>query len=202
MKLSHSFFYRPTVTVARELLGCFIVREIGKKRIVGRIVETEAYVGPDDKANHASRGRTKRTEVMFGPAGHLYVYLIYGMWWCMNVVTERDGYPAAVLIRGIEVVDQRVLGPGRVCRALHVTGKMNGWDVTKGTTVWFEDCHCEEETPSLRSGQARQSRDRHGPSGLAMTVTKIKIAPRIGVAYAGSWAKKPWRFVLKKLTPG
>ncbi|MDO8435558.1 MAG: DNA-3-methyladenine glycosylase, partial [bacterium] len=118
MQLTRSFFNRPTLDVARELIGCFIVREIKGKKVRARIVETEAYVGVEDKANHASRGRTKRTEIMFGPPGHLYVYLIYGMWWCMNVVTERDGYPAAVLIRGIELEGgERLLGPGRVCRA-------------------------------------------------------------------------------------
>ena len=178
--------------VARGLLGCFVVREIKGKKVRARIVETEAYVGPEDRANHASRGRTKRTEMMFGPSGHLYVYLIYGMWWCMNVVTERDGYPAAVLIRGVEIDGGRVVGPGRVCRALQVTGKMNGLPQSKKTKLWFDDRHCEELQAT------RQSRDRHDPSGLAMTNLKIKTASRVGVAYAGAWAKKPWRYFLSE----
>jgi len=105
MRLPRKFFEQKTLSVAKNLLGCFLIRQIGRKRIVARIVETEAYCGPKDLANHASKGKTKRTEVMFNQAGHAYVYLIYGMYYCFNVVTEKMGYPAAVLIRGIEIID-------------------------------------------------------------------------------------------------
>ena len=104
-KLPRSFYARETLTVARELIGLHLVRVGVHGRQVGRIVETEAYKGPHDLAAHSARGRTKRTEVMFGPPGHAYVYLIYGFWNCMNVVTAADGVPHAVLIRALEPVD-------------------------------------------------------------------------------------------------
>ncbi|MDP2860437.1 MAG: DNA-3-methyladenine glycosylase, partial [bacterium] len=99
-RLSRKFFVRPTLMVAKDLLGKILVRKTGRKITRVMIIETEAYCGPKDLASHASRGRTKRTEIMFGPAGHAYIYLIYGMYHCLNVVTEAEGYPAAVLIRG------------------------------------------------------------------------------------------------------
>src|SRR5581483_5179153 len=100
--LPRSFYDRDTTLVAKDLLGKLLVRKIGRKTLVGKIVETEAYLGPHDLAAHSARGRTKRTEVMFGPPGHAYVYLIYGMYCCMNVVTEREGHASAVLIRALE----------------------------------------------------------------------------------------------------
>ena len=106
IKLKREFFERKTLVVARELLGKYLIHRIGTKIISGMITETEAYHGFRDLASHASRGRTKRTEIMFGPAGHAYIYLIYGMYYCLNVVTEREEYPAAVLIRGVEI-DQK-----------------------------------------------------------------------------------------------
>ena len=101
--LTRAYFNRPTLTVARSLIGKYLVREIDGRVLAGKIVEVEAYVGPKDKACHASKGRTQRTEVMFGPAGGAYVYLIYGMYHCLNVVTEREEFPSAVLIRAIEL---------------------------------------------------------------------------------------------------
>ena len=130
-RLSRAFFARDTLDVARELLGKFLVHRTSERWRVGRIVETEAYVGPNDRASHASRGKTNRTALMFGPPGYAYVYLIYGMYHCFNVVTEREGYPAAVLIRALEPIltksDARVMheknrleklasGPGKLCR--------------------------------------------------------------------------------------
>src|SRR3989338_6335159 len=103
IKLKHEFFNRKTLLVARELLGKYLVRKIGNKTIRAKIVETEAYCGPDDLACHASRGLTPRTKVMFGPPGHAYVYLIYGMYHCLNIVTEKKRWPAAVLIREVEL---------------------------------------------------------------------------------------------------
>ncbi|HEX5647819.1 MAG TPA: DNA-3-methyladenine glycosylase, partial [Nitrospira sp.] len=101
--IPRAFFNRPTLTVARSLVGKYLVREHGKGTIAGKIIEVEAYIGSNDKACHASKGRTGRTDVMFGPAGVAYVYLIYGMYHCLNVVTEREEFPAAVLIRAVEV---------------------------------------------------------------------------------------------------
>src|SRR5712692_7479452 len=104
-KLSRSFYSRSTLTVASDLLGKFLVRRLGRHNVAGKIVETEAYVGPHDLACHASRGHTQRTAVMFGEAGHAYVYMIYGFHFCLNVVTEPAGYPAAVLIRAVEPLE-------------------------------------------------------------------------------------------------
>ncbi|MBX4190313.1 DNA-3-methyladenine glycosylase, partial [Candidatus Parcubacteria bacterium] len=115
-KLDRQFFEQKTLKVARELLGKYLVRRIGNKVIAAKITETEAYCGPNDKACHASKGRTSRTEVMFGKAGHAYVYLIYGMYHCLNIVTEKENYPAAVLIRGIGSIN----GPGKLCRELKI----------------------------------------------------------------------------------
>ena len=138
---------------------------------VGRIVETEAYKGPKDLAAHSSKGRTPRTEVMFGPPGHAYVYLIYGFWHCLNVVTADHGVPHAVLLRGLEPIagiDNTTHGPGLLCRALHIDKSLNGADLTL-SQLWIEN-----------------------PVDYAKP--KIERATRIGVDYAGDWAKKPWRF--------
>jgi DNA-3-methyladenine glycosylase len=170
--LSQDYFSRPTLTVARSLLGKYLVRENGKGIVVGKIIEVEAYVGPEDKACHASKGRTARTEVLFGPPGISYVYLIYGMHHCLNVVTERTGFPAAVLIRAIEVDGELIDGPGRLCRALEINRSLNRIDMTDGDKLWFED------------------------RGITVPRSKIGTFPRIGVEYAGAWAKNPWRFRL------
>lgn len=139
---------------------------------IGRIVETEAYKGPQDLAAHSSKGRTARTEVMFGPAGHAYVYLIYGFWHCLNIVTADHGVPHAVLLRGLEPIsgiDDTTHGPGLLCRALHIDKRLNGADLTLNE-LWIE-----------RPDPYRKP--------------KIERAARIGVDYAGAWAKKPWRFL-------
>ena len=170
--LPREFFSRPTVTVARSLLGKYVVRDRGTGIIAGKIIEVEAYVGQNDKACHASKGRTARTEVMFGPPGISYIYLIYGMYHCLNVVTERVDFPAAVLIRAMEVDGELIDGPGRLCRALEIDRSLNRLDMTLGSGLWFED------------------RDVQVPQD------EIKRYPRIGVDYAGEWAKKLWRFRL------
>jgi len=171
-KLPRSFYARETLTVARELLGLHLVHFVSSRRRVGRIVETEAYRGPKDLAAHSSRGRTRRTEVMFGPPGHAYVYLIYGVWDCFNVVTAADGVPHAVLIRALEpiagVVDQATHGPGLLCRALGIDRSLHGTDLTGGE-LWIEN-------------------------PAAFRKPRIARATRIGVDYAGDWARKPWRF--------
>lgn len=170
--LEQGFFDRPTLRVARDLIGKYLVRQRGLERLAGRIVEVEAYIGPEDLACHASKGRTARTDVMFGPAGRAYVYLIYGMYHCLNVVTEDVEVPAAVLLRAVEVEGRLIDGPGRLTRSFSIDRSLNRWDLTKGEGLWFED-------------RARPVRR-----------TSIKAYPRIGVDYAGTWARKPWRFRL------
>ena len=178
--LPREFYDRPTLTVAKDLLGKVLIKQAPSGILQLKIVDVEAYVGPKDKACHASKGRTTRTEIMFGPAGFTYVYLIYGMYHCLNIVTEREDYPAAILIRGLEVLGEvhpgalptRIDGPGRVCRFLEVNRTHNGLDATVGTTLWIED------------------------QGLAVSRKHIQTLPRIGVDYAGEWAQKRWRFYL------
>ncbi len=172
-KLTSTFFNRSTLEVAKDLLGKYLVRKQGKKVIYGMITETEAYVGPNDKASHASRGLTPRTEVMFGPAGYFYVYLIYGMYYCLNIVTEDKGFPAAVLIRAVKVEGvpyQKTNGPGKLCRSFQIDKTLNGKKVT-GRELWLED------------------------RGVVVKPRQIKRTPRIGVDYAGKWKDKKWRFV-------
>ena len=174
--LPRIYFNRPTLTVARSLIGKYLVRSIDGRMLAGKIVEVEAYVGPQDKACHASKGRTQRTEVLFGPPGVAYVYLIYGMYHCLNVVTEREEFPSAVLIRAIEIDGQLVDGPGRLCRALQIDRRLNRVDLTTGEFFWFED------------------------RGALVERGDVGTHPRVGVDYAGKWAKKPWRFRLRTVT--
>src|SRR4030095_2211918 len=153
LKLPRSFYERSTVVVAKQLLGKYLVRKHPKGNTVGRIVETEAYVGPQDLACHASKGRTARTEVMFGPAGHAYVYFIYGFYNMLNLVTERQDHPAAVLIRaaepvtGIHLMESRrrngalrnlASGPGKLCQAFGIDRSLNGADLC-GSVLFVED---------------------------------------------------------------
>ena len=131
-KPPRSFFERGTLTVARALIGMHLVHDDGRSVRAGRIVETEAYLGPRDLAAHSARGRTRRTEVMFGPAGHAYVYFIYGFWNCLNVVTGRVGVPHAVLLRALEPLGDLIegtWGPGLLCRALNIDRRLNGADL-------------------------------------------------------------------------
>jgi DNA-3-methyladenine glycosylase len=171
-KIPRSFYPREdTLLVARELIGLHLVHDDGVTKRIGRIVETEAYLGPEDQAAHSARGRTKRNEGMFGPPGHAYVYFIYGFWYCMNVVTSRKDVPHAVLLRGLEPVagiTDKTWGPGLLCRAMGIDRTMNGTDLC-GKRLWLE-------------------RPREGAP------VSIATGPRIGVDYAGSWAKRPWRF--------
>jgi DNA-3-methyladenine glycosylase len=166
------FFLQSTLTVARELIGMRLVHRDGATLRAGRIVETEAYMGPRDLAAHSSRGRTARTEVMFGPPGHAYVYFIYGFWNCLNVVTAREGVPHAVLLRALEPLcgtDGRTWGPGLLCRALGIDRRLNGADLL-GERLWLE--RAPRSAPAAR----------------------IARATRIGVDYAGEWASRRWRF--------
>lgn len=170
--LPRAFFERPTATVARELLGKYLVVRHGDGTVDARmIVETEAYDGFHDRASHASRGETARNGVMFGPPGFWYVYLIYGMYDMLNIVTRERGYPAAVLIRGVEGAE----GPGKLTKALGITRtKFNKKSAMKAAGLWIED------------------------RGVCVAPRDIARTPRIGVAYAGEyWAGKEWRFTLK-----
>ncbi|OGZ64267.1 MAG: hypothetical protein A3A98_02710 [Candidatus Staskawiczbacteria bacterium RIFCSPLOWO2_01_FULL_40_39] len=175
--LQKSFFDRDTETVARELLGKFLVRKIGNKEIPVMITETEAYDGPDDQASHASTGRTNRTEVMFGHPGTWYVYLCYGMYFMLNIVTREQHYPAAVLIRGatLENHDKVLLnGPGKLTKFLAVDKNLNNKKTDKATGLWLED------------------------RGVGISEKQIIKTSRIGVAYAGPvWSAKKMRFVLE-----
>ena len=173
MLLTRDFYNRRTLTVARELIGMHLVRVYRGRQLVGRIVETEAYQGPQDQAAHSARGQTERNAVMFGPPGHAYVYLIYGMWDCVNVVTREQGVPHAVLIRAVEPlanIDAKTWGPGLLCKAMHIDRTLSGVDLcASADQLWVE-------------------------APPASTRCKIARAPRIGVDYAGDWAHKPWRF--------
>jgi DNA-3-methyladenine glycosylase len=148
--------------VARDLLGKTLVHADKG----GRIVEVEAYVGPDDRASHARVGNRGRAAIMYGPAGYAYVYQIYGLHFCFNAVTEHDGYPGAVLVRAIELDGAN--GPALLCRALNIDRSCNGLDLTTSELY-------------LQDAPAIQDED-------------IRMGPRIGVAYAQQWAEKPWRF--------
>lgn len=181
--LGRRFFNRPTLRVARELLGKYLVRRIGKRaargahrgrasprgrEIARKITEVEAYVGFSDRASHARRGMTPKNRVMFGPPGTWYVYFTYGMHWMLNVVTERAGFPAAVLIRGVE----NVSGPARVTKFLNIDKRLNARPVSRKAGLWVED------------------------RGVQVPARAIRRGPRIGIDRAGAWKKRPWRFYL------
>jgi DNA-3-methyladenine glycosylase len=181
--LTPRFYARPTAVVARRLLGQLVVSSVGGRRTAGRIVETEAYVGPHDPACHAfGHRRTARTATLYGCPGTAYVYFTYGMHWCLNAVTEPEGFPAAVLIRALEPVagvavmrrrragaPDRLLcaGPARLCAALGVTGALNGVSLTRGPLRIVRD-------PA-----------RHRVA--------VAVSTRIGVARAADW---PLRFLV------
>jgi DNA-3-methyladenine glycosylase len=175
--LPRAFYARPTLEVAPDLLGKLLVRTDGPRKLIARIVEVEAYLGERDAASHARRGPTPRAAIMFGPPGFLYVYLVYGMHHCMNVVTETDGTAGAVLLRAAEPVlgfddttDRRPLaGPGKTCAALGISRLHNGTDL-------------------CATGPLFLSEDRTAPP------FRIKRSPRIGVDYAGTWAQRHLRF--------
>jgi DNA-3-methyladenine glycosylase len=184
--LPREFYARPVLVVARELLGKVLVHETPEGRVTGRIVEAEAYRGPEDRAAHSFGGRrTARTEAMYGPPGHAYVFFVYGMHWHFNVVTTRVGAPHAVLIRAVEPLEGRELmaarrglapdapalanGPGKLCRAFGIDRTSYGVDLT-GSRLYLT------EGPRLR----------HATS------------PRVGIDYAGEWAGVPWRFFARE----
>ena len=172
-KLPHTFYDRDTVLVAQELLGKWLVHNAGGVERIGKIVETEAYLGQHDLAAHSSKGLTARTKTMFGPPGFAYVYLIYGMYHCMNVVTEREGHASAVLLRAIEPVKNlagRTQGPGLLCRAMGIDRRLNAHDLLSDDFFIAEPAVAEKFPIAKR--------------------------PRIG-DYARHWAKRLLRFYIK-----
>jgi DNA-3-methyladenine glycosylase len=191
--LPRGFHERPSDDLARALLGCMLLSEDADGLTGGLIVETEAYGGPEDRASHARAGLTRRTAPMFGPAGHAYVYLIYGLHSCLNVVAESDERAGAVLVRAIEPqiglelmrarrgavaargLDVRLAaGPARLTQAMGITRELDGHDLTTGTRLW------------ISSGRE---------AGATMDGQETLVGPRIGVGYAdGGWAERPWRF--------
>ncbi len=183
--LPRKFYDRPTLQVARDLIGARLVRVLDGQRLAGLITETEAYVGETDLGSHARVGRTARTLVMYGPPGHAYVYFTYGNHWMLNVVCERRDFPAAVLVRAIQPVEGQdvisarrsgrdTFGPGKLAQALGITGEENGIDLTqRNARLWIEE---GEPVPER-------------------LVTK---GPRVGLyTVPEPWKSKPWRFLVK-----
>lgn len=186
MPLNRKFYDRPTLDVARDLLGKKLVRRLDGAKLAGMIVETEAYCGGTDSACHAYRGRTPRNTVMFGPPGHAYVYFTYGMHYLLNLVTEKPGHPCAVLVRAIapleglaEMRARRLRpdkdltnGPAKLCQALAIDKSFNGWDVTEKKQLWVEPYR---DIPADR----------------------IVATPRIGIGYASRKDREAlWRFLI------
>lgn len=173
-RLLRSFYTRPTLMVAKDLLGKYIVRKIGGKEMAGKILETEAYIGPQDKASHAYAGKiTSRNQVEYLIGGHIYIYLVYGLYWQLNIVTEKEGKPECVLIRGLDL-RELANGPGKLCRYLKLDKSFYAEDLTKSKKIWLED----------RKAKVRSS--------------QIIATKRIGIDYAGPyWSRRKWRFILK-----
>lgn len=172
--LPRAFYDRDTATVARELLGMHLVHVVDGAARIGRIVETEAYLGPHDLAAHSSKGLTARTRVMFGPPGHAYVYLVYGLHCCLNLVTEGPGSGSAVLLRALEPVaniESRTRGPGLLCRAMGIDRRHDGADLQSAVL------HVVEPSVTQRFTVVRR--------------------PRVGVDYAGPWARRLLRYCIK-----
>jgi DNA-3-methyladenine glycosylase len=184
--LSPTFYARPTLTVARELLGAQLVRILDGRRLAGIITEAEAYVGEQDMGCHARSGKTKRNAVMYGPPGHAYVYFTYGMHWMLNAVTEREGFPAAVLIRAMDVVEgeditsarrqgRDTTGPAKLTQALGIDAALNGASLCDpDSDLWIE-------------------------AGTPVAVSDIITGPRIGLdTVPEPWKSMPWRFQIRR----
>jgi DNA-3-methyladenine glycosylase len=183
--LPRDFYNRPTLTVARELIGARLVRILDGVKLVGLITETEAYISEKDLACHCKAGRTPRTQVMYGKPGHAYVYFTYGNHWMLNVVTEREEFPAAVLIRAIQPIEgadimlerrlgRDTFGPGKLTQALGITKSENQADLT-GTAsgLWIE-------------------------AGVPVPNSRVTKGPRVGLnSTPEPWLSKPWRFLVK-----
>lgn len=168
--LGEEFFNRKAPVVAKELLGKYLVRKVGKQTMAFMISETEAYDGFEDKASHAHRGQTARNAVMFGEPGRIYVYFTYGMHWMLNLICGKKGYPSGVLIRGAGDIS----GPALLTRALSIDKRLNTLPLSKKSGLWVED------------------------RGVKVPKKEISMTPRIGIRYAEEWVEIPWRFVMRK----
>ena len=185
MILPRDFYNRPTLTVARELIGARLVRILDGVRLVGLITEAEAYISEKDLACHCKAGRTPRTQVMYGEPGHAYVYFTYGNHWMLNAVTEKEGFPAAVLIRAIQPIEgaeimlerrhgRDTFGPGKLCQAMGIAKSENGVDLTETASgLWIE-------------------------TGVKVPNKIVTKSPRVGLNNTPEpWLSKPWRFLVK-----
>ncbi len=177
-RLSRNFYTRPALKIAKKLLGKYIVRKIGRKKLVGKIIETEVYIGPQDKASHSYKGkRTPRNRAEYLIGGHIYIYLVYGMYWQLNISTGKEEEPECVLIRAVEPEKDEISltnGPGKLCRYLKLNKSFYGEDLTKSKRIWLEN-HGQKIKPS-----------------------QILATKRIGIDYAGLyWSRRKWRFLIK-----
>ncbi len=189
-RISRDFYTQPALRVAKELLGKYLIRKIGQRKLVGKIVETEAYIGPKDRASHAFLGKiTPRNRTEYLEGGYIYIYLVYGMYWQLNITASKSGKPECVLIRALEplgeVKPHSTDGPGKLCRWLKLNKSFDGEDLTKSKRIWLEDPVPEQ----ARYGAGRGA-ERKKPPIVATT--------RIGIDYALEWAEKPWRFYIKE----
>jgi len=186
-RLKRNFYTQAALKLAKNLLGKYIIRRYRNRLIKGRIVETEAYIGPKDKASHSYLGRkTKRNRAEYLAGGHIYIYLVYGMHWQLNISAGKEGSPECVLIRALEPTDsgkqnlslsrpqEAPNGPGKLCRYLKLNKSFYGEDLTKSERIWLQS------------------------SGKKVAASNIVAARRIGIDYAGPyWANKKWRFYIK-----
>ncbi len=173
-KLSRNFYTQPTLKVAKEMLGKHLIRKTPKGKLIGKIVETEAYIGTKDKASHAYEGKiTERNKAEYLIGGHIYIYLVYGMYWQLNISTGQKGKPECVLIRALETETKNLTnGPGKLCRWMGFNKSFYGEDLTKSKRVWIEQ-------------------------GEKVKPNQIVASRRINIDYAQEWAAKPWRFYIK-----
>lgn len=177
-KIPRNFYTEPTLYVAKDLLGKYIVRKWRGKTLEGKIIETEAYIGPKDRASHSYLGkRTPRNEAEFLKGGHIYIYLVYGMYWQLNITTSKNNTPECVLVRALDLGNGNIKetnGPGKLCRYLKLDKSFNREDVTRSKRIWLQD------------------------RGEKIEPSQILATGRIGIDYAGPyWAKRKWRFLLK-----
>lgn len=174
-----NFYTRETLIVAKELLGNFIIRRWRGKKIIGKIVETEAYIGPHDKASHAFGGKiTSRNRAAYMIGGHIYIYLVYGIYWQFNISTNLEGKPECVLIRALDPISPAPpkavpKGPGKLCQFLRLNQSFYGEDLVKSDRIWLES------------------------GGAKIKKSDIIARERIGIDYAEEWAQKPWRFYIR-----
>lgn len=175
-RLKNKFYQQNTFKLAKALLGKYLVRKIGKKKLVGKIIEVEAYYGFNDKASHASIGKTERTKIMFEKPGTAYIYMVYGMYYCLNIVTEKKDFPAAILIRALEPIENiktKTNGPGKLCKALKIDKKLNNQNLIASQKLYL----------------AHNPKEKIKPS-------QIIQAKRIGIDYAGQYKHKLWRYYI------